>query len=137
MEMSNWKGAAGVCINDQNEVLMVLQGPPDEEKKWGLPAGPPEADETLEQSCIREFSEMTGLEVRIIRSAGIKKDSFDNADVSVELQYFLVEVVGGQLTVWEEDPWIREIAWQPIGKLDTLDLADPGEAELVTSLLEN
>ena len=137
MEMSNWKGAAGVCINNQSEVLMVLQGPPDEEKKWGVPAGPPEADETLEQSCVREFSEMTGLEVRIIRSAGIKKDSFDNADVSVELQYFLVEVVGGELTVWEEDPWIREIAWQPIVKLDTLEMADPGEVEMIRSLLQN
>ncbi|OHX51842.1 DNA mismatch repair protein MutT [Planococcus salinarum] len=135
--MSNWKGAAAVCINDQSEVLMILQGPPDEEKKWGLPAGPPEGDETLEQSCIREFAEVTGLEARILRHAGIKKDSYDNADVAVELHYFLVEVVGGQLAVPEEDPWIREIVWQPVAKLDGLDLADPGEAELISSLLEN
>ncbi|MFD1032211.1 NUDIX hydrolase [Metaplanococcus flavidus] len=137
MEMENWKGAAGICINDANEVLLVLQGPPGEEKKWGVPSGPPEEDETLEQSCIREFSEVTGLEVRILRSLGVKEDSFDNADVSVELHYFLVEIVGGQLTAWEEDPWIREIVWQPIGNLETLDLADPEEAELIRSLLEN
>lgn len=137
MEMANWKGAAAVCINDQSEVLMVLQGPPDEEKKWGLPAGPPEGDETLEQSCIREFWEVTGLEARILRDAGIKKDSYDNADVTVELHYFLVEVVGGQLTVPQGDPWIREIVWQPVGKLETLELVDPEEAELIRSLLEN
>lgn len=137
MEMSNWRGAAGICFNEQREVLMVLQGPPEEEKKWGVPAGPPEADETLEQSCIREFSEITGLEVQIVKKAGTKKDSFDNADVSMELQYFLVKVVGGQLMVWEEDPWIREIAWQPIDKLSALELADPHEAEVIRSLLEN
>lgn len=137
MEMANWRGAAGICLNDQREVLMVLQGPPEEEKKWGVPAGPPEADETLEQSCIREFSEITGLEVRIVKKAGTKKDSFDNADVSMELQYFLVEVVGGQLMVWEGDPWIREIAWQPIDKLATLELADPHEAEVIRSLLNS
>ncbi len=137
MEMANWKGAAGICINDRDEVLMVLQGPPDEEKKWGVPAGPPEADETLEQSCIREFSEVTGLEVQIIRSAGVKKDSFDNADVSVELHYFLVEVVGGQLMVLDEDPWIQEIVWQPVGTLANLDLADPEEKDLIQSLLRN
>src|SRR5688572_18738471 len=97
MEMSNWKGASGICINDNREVLMLLQGPPDEEKKWGLPAGPPEGSETLEESCIREFSEVTGLTVRILGSAGVKKDSFDNADVSVELHYFLVEVIGGEI----------------------------------------
>lgn len=136
MEMSNWKGAACVCINDRHEVLMVLQGPPDEEKKWGFPAGPPEADETLEQSCIREFWEVTGLEVRVIGNAGVKKDSYDNADVSVELHYFLVEVVGGQLAAPEGDPWIREIVWQPIAKLDGLELADPEDAELIRSLTE-
>lgn len=137
MEMANWKGAAGICINDRNEVLMVLQGPSDEDKKWGLPSGPLEGDETLEQSCIREFSEVTGLNVQIIRSAGLKKDSFDNADVSVELHYFLVEVVGGQLMVLDEDPWIQEIVWQPIGTLANLDLADPEEPNLIQSLLRN
>lgn len=135
MEMSNWKGAAGICINDEKEVLMVLQGPPEEEKKWGLPAGPLEGNETLEESCVREFSEVTGLAVRVLKSAGVKKDSFDNADVSVELHYFLVEVIGGEITVLADDPWIQEISWQPIEKLESLDLADPGEAELIKSLL--
>lgn len=137
MEMSNWKGAAGICINDNREVLMVLQGPPDEEKKWGLPSGPPEGDETLEESCVREFAEVTGLAVRILKNAGVKKDSFDNADVSVELHYFFVEVIGGEVTVLEDDPWIQEIAWQSIEKLELLDLADPEEAELIKSVLKN
>ncbi|RLQ91059.1 NUDIX hydrolase [Planomicrobium sp. Y74] len=135
--MSNWKGAAGICINDNREVLMVLQGPPDEEKKWGLPSGPPERDETLEESCVREFSEVTGLAVRILKSAGVKNDSFDNADVSVELHYFLVEVIGSEVTVLEDDPWIQEIAWQPVEKLELIDLADPEEAELIKSVLKN
>ncbi|QHJ69380.1 NUDIX hydrolase [Planococcus halotolerans] len=137
MEMSNWKGASGICFNDNREVLMVLQGPPDEEKKWALPAGPPEGDETLEESCVREFFEVTGLMVRILKSAGVKKDSFDNSDVSVELHYFLVEIIGGEITVLEGDPWIQEITWQPIEKLELLDLADPEEAELIKSVLKN
>lgn len=137
MEMSRWMGAAGICINDQNEVLLALQGPVDDEKKWGLPSGPLEDGETPEQSCIREFSEVTGLDVRILKSAGVKKDSFDEADVSVELHYFLVEAVGGQLTILEDDPWIQDIVWQPVGNLDNLDLADPGEADMIRSLLEN
>lgn len=136
MEMANWKGAAGICINSQNEVLMVLQGPPDDdEKKWGVPAGPPEPGETLEESCVREFSEVTGLDVRILKSADIKRDSFDNADVSVELHYFQVEVVGGELAVWDEDPWIQAIVWQPIENLDTLEMADPNEADVIRSLI--
>lgn len=135
MEMSNWQGAAGVCMNEKNEVLLVLQGPPEDEKKWGLPAGPPEKGETLEESCIREFLELTGLTVRILERAGVKKNSFDNADVSVEVHYFLVEVIEGTLLVWKEDPWIQELAWQPVSMLDSLDFADPEEAELIKSLI--
>lgn len=137
MEMSKWIGAAGICINGRNEVLLALQGPVDDEKKWGLPSGPIEAGETLEQSCIREFSEVTGLDGRILKSAGVQKDSFDDADVSMELHYFLVEAVGGQLTVPADDPWIQDIVWQPLGNLDNLDLADPREAEMIRSLLGN
>lgn len=137
MEMTNWKGAAGICINDQNEVLMVLQGPVDDEKKWGLPAGPIEKEETFEESCIREFFEVTGLHVGILKNVDIKKDHFDNADVSTELHYFLVEVVSGKLTEIEEDPWIQELVWQPIEKIETLELADPRELEVIKLLLQN
>ncbi|MFC3209621.1 MULTISPECIES: NUDIX hydrolase [Planomicrobium] len=137
MEMSNWKGAAGICFNRQQEVLMVLQGPPEEEKKWGLPSGPPEGNETLEESCVREFFEVTGLEVRVLKSAGVKNDSFDNADVSVELHYFLVEVLRGEIIMPEEDPWIQDIVWQPIEELESLNLADPDEAALIKSVIEN
>lgn len=137
MEMANWKGSAGICINSRDEVLMVLQGPPDDdEKKWGVPAGPPEPGETLEESCIREFLEVTGLSVKILKSADVKKDNFDNADVSVELHYFQVEVIGGQLVIPEDDPWIQDIVWQPIGKLETLEMADPDEAEVIRSLIK-
>lgn len=136
MEMTDWKGAAGICLNERNQVLLVLQGPPDEEKKWGLPSGPLEAGETLEESCVREFKEVTGLTVRILKNAWVKKDSFDNADVSVELHYFQVEAIGGQITVMEEDPWIQEIVWQPVEELDTLEMADPEEATVIRSLVE-
>lgn len=29
--MFQWKGAAGLCINENNQLLMVLQAAPDEE----------------------------------------------------------------------------------------------------------
>lgn len=37
--MYEWKGASGVCVNQYNDLLMVLQGKPAEVKKWTVPSG--------------------------------------------------------------------------------------------------
>ncbi len=52
--MERWIGCAAVCVNERNEVLMVLQGQKGEEKRWSVPSGGLEKGETLEECCIRE-----------------------------------------------------------------------------------
>jgi len=52
--MEKWFGSSGVCINDNNELLMVLQGKPEEEKTWTVPSGGLENNETYEACCLRE-----------------------------------------------------------------------------------
>lgn len=52
--MKRWIGTAAICINDRNEVLMVLQGKQEEEKLWSVPSGGLEEGEMLEECCIRE-----------------------------------------------------------------------------------
>lgn len=52
--MERWIGSAAVCVNEKNEVLMVLQGKEGEEKRWSVPSGGLEKGETLEECCIRE-----------------------------------------------------------------------------------
>lgn len=37
--MEKWIGAAGICINSKGQILMVLQGKPDEKKLWAVPSG--------------------------------------------------------------------------------------------------
>ena len=137
MGMSNWKGAAGVCVNEKNEVLLVLQGPPDEEKKWGVPSGGAEQGETLAESCEREFFEETGLSVHILDKLRVKNGSYENGVVSFELHYFRVEITGGQVTVLEGDEWISDVAWKPVSEIRELDLAYPEDAELIESLVKN
>ncbi len=39
---------------------MVLQGAPDEEKRWSVPSGGQEQGESSEDCCIREVFEETG-----------------------------------------------------------------------------
>lgn len=134
MEMSNWKGAAGVCVNEKNEVLLVLQGAPGEEKKWTVPAGGIEGNETVEQCCAREFFDETGLSVRILKKLNTRTGEYEDSAVSFELTYFKVEVAGGEIMLQDEDEWIADVAWKSISELGELELAYPDDALLIESL---
>jgi len=37
--MKEFFGSAGICINKNNELLMVLQEKPEESKTWSVPSG--------------------------------------------------------------------------------------------------
>ncbi len=136
MEMSNWQGAAGICVNDQNEVLLVLQNmPDDDEKKWAVPAGGAESGESLRACCEREFFEETGLIVEAKEELTVKKGEYENSAISFEVHYFRVEVTGGAIN--KEDPFelILDIAWKPISELKDLNMTYPDDRELIESLL--
>ncbi|EGA91184.1 MutT/NUDIX family protein [Planococcus donghaensis MPA1U2] len=133
--MSNWKGAAGVCVNEKNEVLLVLQGVPGEEKKWTVPAGGIEGGETVEQCCVREFFEETGLTVQVVETLHTRTGEYEDSKVSFEVIYFKVEVTGGEIVLHEEDEWIADVAWKPVAEIRELEMAYPDDAELIESLV--
>ncbi|ANU12108.1 DNA mismatch repair protein MutT [Planococcus antarcticus DSM 14505] len=132
--MSNWKGAAGVCVNQNNEVLLVLQGVPGEDKKWTVPAGGVEEGETAEQCCSREFFEETGLTVRVLEKLNTRTGEYEDSAVSFEITYFKVEVTGGEIALREGDEWIADVAWKSISELGELEMAYPDDAALIESL---
>ncbi|WP_343327792.1 NUDIX hydrolase [Lentibacillus saliphilus] len=92
--MKKWFGSAAVCVNDKQELLMVKQGTPDEDKCWSIPSGGKEADETFEECCIREVKEETGYDVHIIRPLFTKTGTQEGFTVVV--QYFEVAIHGGE-----------------------------------------
>ncbi|RLJ86345.1 MULTISPECIES: NUDIX hydrolase [Planococcus] len=135
MEMANWKGAAGVCVNERDEILLVLMKAPEEDSKWSVPASGMEAGETLEQCCEREFEEVTGLTVKAGEILKTRDGNYENAAVSFDLQYFRVEVTGGELTIPKDDFLIEDIAWKSIDEIEKIDLAYPDDLELFKSLV--
>ncbi|KIL51669.1 phosphohydrolase [Jeotgalibacillus alimentarius] len=68
--MKKWSGAAAVCLNEHNEVLMVKS---IHSNAWAVPSGGIESGETPEACCIREVMEETGYEVEIIDHLFVKK----------------------------------------------------------------
>lgn len=126
-----WLGAAGVIIAD-NKLLMVRGGDP---AKWSIPSGQIELNETAEQACIREVWEETGYNVTVKEAIYIKKTVIGDYDVTTD--YFLCEVVSGQITYHDPDVTIEEIAWKTFEEVKLVQHLYSEDKELLLSLLEN
>lgn len=135
--MFSWKGAAGICVNEQKQVLMVLQAAPGEEKKWTVPSGTLEEGETLEECCIREFSEETGFIVKTIDKIHNKSGDISEHGISYDVDYFLVEIISGEITLQDPDEFIHEIGWKSLEEIQTLDLAYPEDIHIIENVLKN
>lgn len=135
--MFSWKGAAGICVNDQKEVLMVLQAAPGEDKKWTVPSGTLEEGETIEECCTREFSEETGFIVKTIDKVHNKSGNLSEHGISYYVDYFLVTIISGEITLQDPDEFIHEIAWKSFEEIQVLDLAYPEDIHIIEKVLQN
>lgn len=132
--MSKWIGAAAVCVNADRQLLMILQGKPEEDKRWSVPAGGLEQNETLEECCIREVYEETGYHARIVKEIKSKTGAFGS--VEYHLSYFEVEVLGGQPTIHDPDELIHEIAWKTTEQLRELPFSFPEDRVFLLQYIE-
>ena len=137
MNMFKWQGAAGICINEKKEVLMVLQAAPGEEKQWTVPSGTMEDEETFEECCVREFWEETGYKVCIIEKVQNKSGVISEHGISYHVEYFLVEIVSGEITIQDPDQFIHEIAWKSLEAIAKLPLAYPEDIHIIKQVLKN
>lgn len=135
--MFSWKGAAGICVNEQKEVLMVLQAAPGEEKKWTVPSGTLEEDETIEECCIREFVEETGFVVKTLDKIHNKNGVISEHGISYSVEYFLVEIISGEITMQDPDEFIHDIAWKSLEEIQTLDFAYPEDIHIIEKVIKN
>ncbi|MGE7695049.1 NUDIX hydrolase [Lysinibacillus sp. NPDC094177] len=130
MILGKWQGAAGICLNEVNQLLMVLQGTKEEEKTWAVPSGGIEATENFETCCIREVYEETGFVVDIVREVLHKNNEV------VEVRYFETIIKGGQKTIHDPDELIYEIAWKSKEDLLDIKLTFPEDRQFLLSLFQ-
>lgn len=119
--MNKWFGAAGICINERGEILMVKQGLPKEEKLWSIPSGGKEINESYEACCIREVREETGYDVQIVKPLFIK-ESVEQA-IDVKVHYFEVRIIGGTTKIQDPENLIYEIGWKSVHEVEQLPLS--------------
>ncbi|PKR76847.1 DNA mismatch repair protein MutT [Halalkalibacillus sediminis] len=135
--MKKWEGSSGVCVNENNEILMVLQGKPEETKMWSVPSGGKEEGESFEECCIREIEEETGYHVRVVDRVKVKDMKSPRADIDVEVHYFQVEIVGGEEKIQDPDELIYEIDWKSVEEIRELDLGFPEDREFLIHCIQS
>jgi 8-oxo-dGTP pyrophosphatase MutT (NUDIX family) len=115
--------AGGVVIRgqpDRTELVLGLRRRHGRYPVWSLPKGTPDADETPEETAVREVGEETGLEVRIVRPIGDIRYRFvrDGRRIDKTVHYFLMESTGGDLT--HHDHEFEEVRWFAIGEAEAV-----------------
>ncbi|WP_051348526.1 NUDIX hydrolase [Peribacillus kribbensis] len=121
--MEKWYGSAGICIDQEGRILMVLQGKTEEEKRWTIPSGGLETGETFAECCLREVWEETGYRAELIKPLFVKNGT--SYGIEVEVHYFELRVIGGTAAIQDPDELIHEIAWKHPHELDELVLSFP------------
>lgn len=129
--MKEWFGSSGLCINDNGQLLMVLQGKIEEKKLWSIPSGGKEVDESFEQCCIREMEEETGYLTEIVEEVKVKRIIYDTHNIAAEVRYYIVRIVGGERNIRDPDGLIYDIAWKGLKELKTLKLTYPEDRDFL------
>jgi len=125
--------AGGVVVRtkgDRRELLLGRRTLDRDRVIWSLPKGTPTADESLDQTAVREVSEETGLQVRIVAPLGEIHYWFVRRGIrySKTVHYYLMEPLGGDLA--EHDREFDAVAWVDFGALPEFELF-PTERDLI------
>lgn len=131
MQYKIWNGASAIVIKD-NSVLMVRA---KDSNSWSVPSGEVEVDETAKETCIREISEETGYEAKVVKALHTKNTIIK--DYKVTTQYFLCEITGGAIQYHDPDEEIEKIAWINSSEISKITHTYPEDQEIIKQLLLN
>ena len=129
--------AGGVVFRFQDDRLEVVLCGRSDLDLWGLPKGTPQPGESIEQTALREVTEETGLQVRLVAPVGTISYWFVRTRERLRyhklVHHYLMVPIGGDLSLHdhEYDP----VGW--FGYQDALQrLTYPNEAAIVRKAVE-
>ena len=116
---------AGAIVRDQQGRLLLIQrGHAPDKGKWSLPGGGIEAGESAEEAAVREVLEETGLDVRIVRLAGVTEwelSEAPHAGDTLHISDFVVECVDPtqQARAGDDAAALRWVTRSELATIDT------------------
>lgn len=114
---------ADSVVLDEGKILLIKRGHPPYQDSWALPGGFVEAGETVEQACLRELMEETGIQGRIMRLVGVYSDPGRDPRGHTVTVAYLVLKTGGVLKAGDD---AGDACWHPIEGMPELAF-DHGE----------
>ena len=117
-------GCSAIIFNETKQKALLTQRA--DNKQWCLPSGGVDPGETVEETCVREVYEETGLNVRVTRFVGVYSDPHrmveypDGNKVHVVALSFEAEIIGGELGLSDETTDFDYFTPEEMEKLDML-----------------
>lgn len=110
--------AAGVIIDDQGRLLLILRAKEPEAGRWTVPGGRVEPGESLREAAVREVREETGIDVVINREVwSLTVPARPGA--TYEIHDFLGAPVGGVLVAGDD---AADARWFTASEMTTVPL---------------
>ncbi len=103
--------AGGVVVRSEAGIPRFVAGRRNDVRTWTLPKGTPIAGESTEETAVREVTEETGLQVRVLESLDLISYTFTQRGTRIHktVFYFLMEPTGGDLS--QHDHEFDEVRW--------------------------
>ncbi len=122
----------GAIILDKENVLIVRRGQPPKMGAWSIPGGGVHLGEDLEEACMREVKEETGLDVKILSEGRVlnrvTRDEWGRVQFHYVLIDFVCRAIGGVLQAASD---ISEAKWVPMSEVSSLSPMTSGTAEFI------
>jgi 8-oxo-dGTP pyrophosphatase MutT (NUDIX family) len=105
--------------------------------QWCLPSGGTDPGESVEETCVREVREETGLDVRVSRLIGVYSspntiiEYADGSRIQMVALSFEAEVIGGQLGLSDET---TEFGYFSVTEIETMDLMEHHQQRIIDAL---
>ncbi len=98
MKKYGGKTATAIIPYPDNKILLIFRDTVPFKGYWALPGGRMDPGESIEQTCVREIKEETGLDVVIVRKVGEYHEPGQEDEIIYDYYptCFLVKVIGGE-----------------------------------------
>jgi ADP-ribose pyrophosphatase YjhB (NUDIX family) len=118
-------GTSAIILDEAGDNILLTRR--TDNGRWCLPGGAMDPGESLEECCIREVWEETGLIVRVVRLLGTYSTPHrvtyyeDGQRWQIVTTNFLAEITGGTLGVSNETTAVGFFSSQEIAAMDLVD----------------